>query len=658
MRSCPRRLRVQRGERAPRLVLRFAVFTALGLAAAAAAILIVVRHSDTVQAERAAIARARLTAEAVLYGQLHASDLVGPVSKERRLTLQRLFRERVLRDDIDAATLYSSRGLVTFSTEPGLVGERTSSPERLEEALAGSVVSHVGRDTARDGSARKVLQTYVPLVVRPGTVEGAIALEQDYAPIAAAVDETFLPIAGVLQAVLVILFAVLVPVLARVSARIRRHVEELEHVATHDDLTGLENRRGFTKDASASLATASAGESVAVVVMDVERLREINDALGSANGDAVLVEAAERLRAELPIDCASRVGGDEFGFVVRAGSREAVIEKARRARYVLTQPYVVDGIRLSIDASAGIALAPDHGTDVDALLRHAELAMRLAKERLSDVEVYDPAGDSGDVARLALMTEFREGLGTGQLVVHYQPQLLVSSGRIRGVEALVRWQHPTRGLLGPGAFVPLVERSGLVKQLGRSVLETAARDHQRWRALGIELEASVNVAAVDLLDLALPADVADVLERYSVPAGSLVLEITESSLVGDAARTTEVLNRLNELGVRIAIDDFGTGYSSLAYLRRLPVHELKIDRSFLAGVPHDRANAAIVRSTVELARGLGLAVVAEGVETAEQLAFLEKIGCDVAQGYLVARPMPADDLRDRLAAERTNDLAA
>jgi EAL domain-containing protein (putative c-di-GMP-specific phosphodiesterase class I) len=213
-------------------------------------------------------------------------------------------------------------------------------------------------------------------------------------------------------------------------------------------------------------------------------------------------------------------------------------------------------------------------------------------------------------------------------------------------------------LLGPGAFVPLVEQSGLVKQLGRSVLETAARDHQRWRALGIELETSVNVAAVDLLDLALPAEVAEVLERYSVPAGSLVLEITESSLVGDAGRTTQVLERLNQLGVRIAIDDFGTGYSSLAYLRRLPVHELKIDRSFLAGVPHDRANAAIVRSTVELARGLGLAVVAEGVETTEQLEFLEEIGCDVAQGYLVARPMPADDLRDRLVLESTTGLAA
>ncbi|HJU47259.1 MAG TPA: EAL domain-containing protein, partial [Gaiellaceae bacterium] len=266
-------------------------------------------------------------------------------------------------------------------------------------------------------------------------------------------------------------------------------------------------------------------------------------------------------------------------------------------------------------------------------------------------------GEASDVARLALAAELQDAIATRQLVVHYQPQAELRSGTVRGVEALVRWQHPERGLLGPGAFVPLAERSGLVKELGRFVLEESVRQWSAWQHEGLELDLSVNLTAVDLLDLSLPDQVAETLRRHEMPASRLVIELTESTIMGDTRRTGEVLDRLQAAGVRLAIDDFGTGYSSLAYLCRLPVDEVKVDRAFVTGIPQDAANTAILRCAVELAHGLGLHVVAEGVETQEQWDCLAALGCDVAQGYLLAKPLPAEELF-RLATARAAPAAA
>jgi EAL domain-containing protein (putative c-di-GMP-specific phosphodiesterase class I) len=342
---------------------------------------------------------------------------------------------------------------------------------------------------------------------------------------------------------------------------------------------------------------------------------------------------------------------------MRANEGSTPVAFARRIHDALVRPYVVDGVKVAVGAHAGVALLPEHGTDSDVLVRCATLGAEVAGERQTGVEVYDPTGEATDVARLALAAELREAIANGQLVLHYQPQADLQTGVVRGVEALVRWQHPERGLLGPGAFVPLAERSGLVKELGRFVLEESARQWRAWQRDGLELDMSVNLTAVDLLDLSLPDQVADTLRRHEMPASSLVIEVTETTIMGDPRRTGEVLERLRSAGVRLAIDDFGTGYSSLAYLCQLPVHEVKVDRAFVTGIPDDTANAAILRCTVELAHGLGLEVVAEGVETHEQWACLVALGCDLAQGYLLARPLPADELA-ALANRRANPVAA
>jgi diguanylate cyclase (GGDEF)-like protein len=632
------RRRVPASGRPPRLVLRFAVFTSVGLALAGALILLVVRHGDTVQAERNVIDRAHYITEVVLARELREGDLRPGVSRARRLELDRIFR-RLLLDGTLRATLYTADGTVTFSTDPRLVGRRFADSARLDEALAGSVVAHVR--PAKESMPR-MLETLVPIVLGDDRVAGAVALEHDYEPIAAAADEAFFPIAGVLEAVLLLLLIVLVPVLARVSARIGRHVAELEHTATHDELTGLPNRLGFRRMIEAGLREATPPAPVWVLVLDIDGFGEINDALGHASGDLLLSTAAERLHEEFGE--AARCGADEFGVVLHVASLDEARQRAERARHLLALPHVLAGVKVALDASVGMALAPEHGNDADTLFRRAVVAADLARERRSGVELYDPMDDASDVARLALAAELREAIAERQLVVHYQPQLDLATGTIRGVEALVRWQHPERGLLGPGAFVPIAEGSGLVKELGRFVLDSAVRQLREWNEVGIALDVSVNLTAVDLLDLSLPDEVASAFERHELPCRHLVLELTESTLMTDERRTGAVLARLADLGVRLAIDDFGTGYSSLAYLQSLPVHEVKIDRGFVAGIPAHAANASIVRWTIELAHSLGLQVVAEGVETHSQLDYLKALGCDVVQGYMIRPPVAAEEI--------------
>jgi diguanylate cyclase (GGDEF)-like protein len=621
---------------------------------AAGAILAVVRHGDTVQAERNAISRARFATEAVLTRALRAEDLAAPVSGHRRAQLDTAF-SRILLDGTLRATLYTHAGQAVYSTDHRLIGTTMDQRALLRDVVGGSLVSHVR--PAR-GSEPRVLETFVPLVVGRNGNRGAVAIEQDYAPIAAAANHAFLPIAVVLEALLALLFIVLVPLLARTSARIRRHVAELEHVATHDDLTGLPNRIGFRRATSGYLSAATAEHPVAVVTVDLEGFRGANEALGNAGGDALLRQTGERLREAAPeAAIVARIGADEFALVAPAGRSDAV-ELAGRLRRTLARPGLIDGVKIALDGRIGVALSPDHGTDPEELLRCASVAAELVRERRSGVEVYDPADDASDVAAVALAAELREGIEAGRLVVYYQPQLEVATGGIRGVEALVRWQHPERGLLAPGAFVPLAERSGLVKEISRSVLAQATRQWGAWSAAGTTLDVAVNLSAADLLDLGLPDEIAALLARHRMPAERLTLELTESTLMGDRERTAEVLERLRSLGVRLAIDDFGTGYSSLAYLERLPVDEVKVDRTFVAGIPADTAHAAIVKWTVTLAHALGFVVVAEGVETRDQLDELGRLGCDVAQGYLIERPLPSVEVAAYVAERRQLGTAA
>jgi diguanylate cyclase (GGDEF)-like protein len=642
--------RDQGREGPPRLVLRFAVATAVALALAAGAILLVVRHINTVQAERAATSRARVIVNAVLTGSLLATDFERPVTETRRSALDDLFETHVLAEGVLLVTLYSEDGTVSYSTDHRLIGTRVAHRAHLREAVAGTIRGDVTKlAVASDGRHElKVLRTYAPVAVAGGA--GVVALFQDYVPIAGAAKAAFLPVAGIFEAVLVLLFVVLTPILRRVTRRMRRQMEEIEYRALYDELTGLPNRTLFRdRIEQAILGARRENGSAAVMLLDLDRFKEINDALGHETGDQLLVELGARLRDGLRgSDTVARLGGDEFGVLLPTGAMEHATELAERIHAALEEPFVLGELPLEVAASIGVVAYPEHGGAVDALLQHAEVAMYVAKEAHAKTAVYDAEQDTNDAARLALAGELRRAIEGGELVVYYQPKADLVSGRIVGAEALVRWQHPDRGLVPPNEFIPIAERTGLIKPLSRYVLAAALAQCAAWHRDGHELHVSVNLTIPDLLDLDLPDRIAALLAETGASSEQLELEITESTILADPFRVRDVLNRLNEMGLRLAIDDFGTGYSSLAYLKRLPVQTIKIDRSFVMAMDKSPSDATIVRSTIDLGRNLGLDVVAEGVETQDAWDALRSQGCTLAQGYFISRPVPADELETLL----------
>jgi diguanylate cyclase (GGDEF)-like protein len=636
--------------RSPRLVLLFAILTALGVAAAAAAILVVVRHADTAHVQLQANAKARFAAHAVVAPALRVSDLEVVTTKRRR-QLDRLLRQRMLHEGIRSATLYGPDGSRTYALAGGYTTTGTAA-QRVREALSGNTVS----DTASTADGERALRTYVPVADAEGNVAGVVRVDQEDRATTATAHLSLL-IAGVLEGLLLILFIGLVPILARASSRIDGHLDELEYVATHDELTDLPNRYGFVRMAEEALGER---DSASIMLVDLRGFSEINGSLGPESGDRLLIDAGKRLELELAVDGAlvARLGEDEFGVLHGEADPAGVDWIARRIRNAFTAPFVVDDVRLAVDVDIGIALFPAHGPDVESVLGHAAGALVTAKtEGQNGVQIYDPAEAASERCRLAVVADLRDALVADELCVHYQPQLDLLTHRIRGVEALIRWNHPERGLLTAGEFIAEGERGGLMQELRRFVVSTAAQQWQAWYALGLDLELAINLSALDLLDPALPDEIDDAASRYGVPPWKLILEVTERSLIGDERRTRQVVEQLGRVGVRIAIDDFGTGYSSLASLRSYPLHQVKLDRSLLADVPGDESAEAIVGGSVEIAHGLGALVVAEGIETRQQLQFASAIGCDIAQGYLVGRPVQSDELLELFDTPRLVPLS-
>jgi diguanylate cyclase (GGDEF)-like protein len=645
-------------ENPPRLVLRFAVCTCVALALAAAAILMVVRHLVTVQAERSATTYARVIANSTLRDSLLATDFEHPATPARQATLDKLFQARVLDEGVLLAELYDKSGRVTYSTDHRRVGRDSSAQMgHITEALNGTVRGDATKLSTTGAGSRKALRTYAPVAVTGGV--GVVALFQDYAPIAKAAATTFLPTAGVFEAVLVLLFTVLVPMLRRVTVRLRRQMDEIEHRAFYDQLTGLPNRNLFRDRVEQSILTSRRQQaSSTVMFLDVDHFKEINDTLGHEAGDTLLEVVAERLRAQMRAsDTLARLGGDEFAILCDGSATQASL-LAERLHNALHGTVTVRDFPLEITMSIGVATFPEHGEDADTVLRHADVAMYQAKQTRAGTALYDPEQDLNDEARLTLAGELRRAIQNEELVLHFQPKARLASGRIVGVEALVRWQHPERGFIPPNEFVPIAERTGLIKQLTRYVLASALRQCSEWHALGLDLDIAVNLTIPDLLDLELPNLIESLLEETGVRPEQLELEITETTILADPFRVTQVLTRLNEMGLRLAIDDFGTGYSSLAYLRRLPVHTIKIDRSFVMDMCENASDATIVRSTIDLGRNLGLEVVAEGVETQEAWDALDSLGCTLAQGYLISRPLPPGELVQLLAPGSAAELTA
>jgi diguanylate cyclase (GGDEF)-like protein len=436
--------------------------------------------------------------------------------------------------------------------------------------------------------------------------------------------------------------------------------EALERLATTDTLTGLANRELLHGRLDETIAAAQkTGNQFTVMLIDLDRFKEINDTLGHHYGDEVLRDLGPRLSAAAgPDGLVARLGGDEFAVVSTLAIDTAAIETVVTELIgTVERGITVDELGLEVGASIGVARFPADGTDKHTLLRHADVAMYAAKSAHTGWKFYTAELDRNSVRKLSVLSDFRRALTHDELVVYFQPIVDVVGARVRGAEALVRWEHPTRGLLPPGAFVEAVEQTGLIAPMTRLVMERAVEQCAQWRRDGRDLSVAVNLSVRNLLDRDLPNQVDRVLSTYGLPPEALQLEITESMVMSDPERVLATVSRLNELGVRLSVDDFGTGYSSLANLRQMPIDELKIDRSFVSPMLQGESDLIIVRSTINLGHDLGLRVIAEGVEDAQTLTRLARLGCDLAQGYHVSRPLPASGFTKWLDEDVNPSLA-
>ncbi|WP_369975915.1 putative bifunctional diguanylate cyclase/phosphodiesterase [Xanthomonas bundabergensis] len=428
--------------------------------------------------------------------------------------------------------------------------------------------------------------------------------------------------------------------------RIARREQDILHQARHDALTGLPNRTALLEHLQTVVDASLAQDGVAaVLVLDLERFKELNDSLGHDFADQVLVETGHRLAAAVQApDRVGRLGSDEFMVVLAHSDAATVVAYAAGLLAQLRRPLSLPQARILADASIGIALIPEHGADPDTLLRRADIARQQARQLGSGACVYRAGQDEQHLRRLRLTGDLRQAVARQEMSLRFQPKICLSRDRVEQVEALLRWQHPLLGPIGPDEFIPLAEHSGMIHQLTQFVLDEAMRSQAHWRSQGLELGLAVNLSALDLTDAGLPGFVSGCLARHGLPAQGLTLELTESALMRDVEHALHMLQQLCRCGVRLSIDDFGTGYSSLAQLKRMPVQELKIDKSFVMQLAEDSDDAVIVRSTIDLGHHMGLRVVAEGVEHAAAAALLRGYGCDMAQGYLYSPPLDAQAL--------------
>ena len=431
------------------------------------------------------------------------------------------------------------------------------------------------------------------------------------------------------------------------SGAIRELLElrkQREYQLFHDVLTGLPNRALLIERLQQQLVRLPrTNESAALLVMDLTDFKTVNDSLGHDVGDELLRQVGPRLAASLrAADTVARLGGDEFAVLLPGTDETGAARVAQKMLAALEQAFPLEGETLDIGASVGVAVAPAHAAQAEQLLSRAEIAMHAAKGSLDGLAVFSAEHERDGAGRLALMSDLRRAVDEGELVLYYQPQIDLKTGAMTSVEALVRWMHPKRGLVGPDEFIPLAERTGLIKRLTRSVLTEAIRQARAWELAGLRVPIAVNLSMRNIHDPQLPQTIAQLLQRWDARPELLRLEMTETVLAADPQRALQTMDSLRAMGVHIALDDFGIGYSSLAYLNRLPLDEIKIDRSFVLGMIDDQSSATIVRATVDLGHGLGYGVVAEGVENAETRQRLSALGCDAIQGFLVARPMPAD----------------
>jgi diguanylate cyclase (GGDEF)-like protein len=626
---------------------RFGVMTLAVLVALGLAIGLTLKRQIESRALARATQLAHVIAEVGVQSRLQPGDLSEPLGDARLAQLDAMVRAPLAREsELERVNVFDRNGRIAYSDDRTLIGLTELSDDGIAQALRGQTSASLESERTDEADGARALEVYVPLVLDGDTrPSGALELYLAYAPVASEIRADVFTLYVLLIGGLALLFVVLFRIVAGASRRLR-------HQALHDGLTDLPNRALLYRRIQRAIGSAGRGAGLAALLLiDLDRFKEVNDTLGHDHGDALLVEVAGRLRGALRRgDTLARLGGDEFAVLLcDLPDRAAVAELAGRLHDALRRPLSLNGVAVELEASIGAALCPDHGRDVNTLFQRADVAMYDAKRSKAAVATYNPERDPYSADRLGLLAELRRALAGDELVLHYQPKVAVAGGAVTGVEALVRWQHPERGLLSPAEFVPLAERTGTVSDLTRWVLDAALAQCRRWRDAGIDLPVAINLAAANIVDPTLPDAVAAALARHGVPGNRLECEISEDTVMSDPASAMDVLGRLREMGLRLSLDDFGTGHSSLAYLKRLPLDEVKIDRSFVLGMIVDENDAVIVRSTIDLARNLGLDVVAEGVESEAILRGLGALHCDVAQGFHLSRPLPAAELEAWLA---------
>ncbi|WP_282947419.1 putative bifunctional diguanylate cyclase/phosphodiesterase [Cellulomonas endometrii] len=545
---------------------------------------------------------------------------------------------------VDGTLLYDSQADATGFPD----GDRLDAATRQRQPVA-EVVTEV-RGEEFGGTETTLLDVYVP-VQHEGVVVGAAEVMLDYQGTSDAVAAATRTVTLVVVGGLVLLWLLLFRTVWNASRRLQSSALENARLALLDSLTGLPNRRMLADRLERAIGEhRETGSIVGLALLDIDRFKDINDSLGHDRGDELLQQVADRLRGDLrEEDVVARLGGDEFAILLPDVRSVADADAAaRRVRQLFVPPFMLGELALHVDTSIGVACLPDHADDASSLMRMADVAMYTAKTHRLGVSVYSPEEDDSSPARLVLLGDLHRALGVeDELELHYQPKIDLRTGRTVGLEALMRWRHPTRGMLPPDLFVPLAEQSGLIHDLTRYALRTCVAQLERWQAMGEPVPVAVNLSAHDVTSHAVVEVIEALLAAHDVPSALLEVEITETALVSDPSRVVPVLQRLADLGVHVSIDDFGIGNTSISQLRDLPVHGLKIDRLFVADMSGTgrEGSEVIVKAMVDLAHSFGLQVVAEGVEDSATAEALRRLTVDQAQGYLYSPAVPADRLR-------------
>jgi diguanylate cyclase (GGDEF)-like protein len=592
----------------------------------------------------------RLLSATVLEGH----SLAAPMDDVEKIQLRGFAATEIRAERIARLRLRAPDGIVVYSNDGQIEAQTADEGVTAlgpREAAAGRTVVELTTLNSAPGSVQgpgqDVVEVYTPIF--SGTdhsVIGVLEAYLPYGPIQQEMTRGLNRLYWTLAAGLGLLYLVLATLAWVTTRRLGRQAKLFEHLALHDPLTNLPNRARFSERISAAIIAAKKNGGGAVVLLDVDKFRGVNDTLGHDNGDALLTCLAERLVQTVgDEDTVARLGGDEFGLVLE-GVRTQFQAAAVLARIQAAVEQEVDlaGLSVSVEASMGVVFVPRDGETADLALQHADVALEVAKRTHAGISFYEAEQNDYNAEKLALVAELRRALERDELVLHYQPQIRQPDGEVIAVEALVRWQHPTRGLLYPDAFVPAAELTGLIEPMTRWILDAAIAQLGAWQDVAPDLMVAVNISARSLQRPDFPELVLDALARARCPHNRVILEITETALVTDAPVAAKVLARLEAANIKLSLDDFGQGYTSLSQLPNLPISELKIDKAFVMKMLRSNSDAAIVRSVIELAHNLGMRVVAEGVEDAQTLDALRDLNCDVTQGYLFSKPLPPDKL--------------